>query len=127
MICASDPEIALSAGSGANAYTQAMENPLKPATDTLHPVKGYSAAADIARLERLITQLPGGARVSVDVNDGSRYTGYVTVRPSIQALVDANGVEGLNARLRLDDPLAPEWSPTFWVGDITHVQVLSVR
>lgn len=104
-----------------------MDNPLTPATDTLHTAKGYSDAADIARLETLITQLPGGARVTIDVKDGSQCTGFVTVRPSIQALVDDDGMEGMNARLRLDDPIRPEWSPTFWVGDITHVKMLSVR
>lgn len=104
-----------------------MDNPLTPASDTLDIAKGYSDAADIARLEALITQLPGGARVSITVADGSQYTGFVTVRPSIEALVDAKGVEGLNARLRMDDPLEPTWSPTFWVGDVTDVQMLALR
>lgn len=104
-----------------------MKNPLRPASNTLHTAKGYSDAADITRLETLITQLPSGARVAITVTDGSQHVGFVTVRPAIQVLVDANGVEGMNARLRLDDPLEPTWSPTFWVGDITHVQTLALR
>lgn len=88
------------------------------------PPKVYVTAADIARLQTLITQLPGNTHVSVVLGDGTRYTGFVTIRPSIETFVDADGVEGMNAELRMDDPNVPTWEPSLWVGDIARVQAL---
>jgi hypothetical protein len=62
----------------------------------------YLAAADIARLEATATQLPQDARVQVAMEDGRQLAGMVSATPTVQAFFDPQGVEGMNALLRLD-------------------------
>lgn len=62
----------------------------------------YLAAADIARLESVATQLPQDARVRVSLEDGRQLAGMVSATPTVQAFFDPRGVEGMNALLRLD-------------------------
>ncbi|MGO1068715.1 DUF3247 family protein [Lysobacter sp. CA199] len=71
---------------------------------TQHADRVHTDPADIGRLRVLIDRLPDQAWVELVLIDGSRQVGFVTARPSLQTFVDAQGEEGVNAVLRLDDP-----------------------
>lgn len=76
----------------------------------------------IDRIERLVTELPGEAKVRVAVATGQVFNGTVVERPAVQLFEDADGVEGFNGVLRLDDPTAPPWSVDLWLSDIRTVE-----
>ena len=84
----------------------------------------YVDAAEVARLERLVTELPSQAQVRVTLRSGDSVCGTVTERPALQLYEDARGVEGFNGELRLDDPVAPPWEAYVWLGDIVRVERL---
>lgn len=79
---------------------------------------------DIDRMERLATELPGETRVRVAIATGQVLTGVVIERPAVQLFENADGVEGFNGVLRLDDPVAPPWSADVWLSDIRSVERL---
>lgn len=79
---------------------------------------------DIARLERLVTQLPDQARVELVLDDGSTLTGAVAVRPTVQAFVDPQGQEGINGLLRIDDAADPSQLHWIWLDRIREVRRL---
>lgn len=58
---------------------------------------------DIARLESHVLELDDEARVELTLSDGSRIRGTVAMRPTVQVFRDANGAEGINGLVRLDD------------------------
>ena len=62
----------------------------------------YLAAAEIARLESIATQLPQDACVRVSLEDGRQLAGMVSATPTVQSFFDPRGIEGMNALLRLD-------------------------
>jgi hypothetical protein len=80
---------------------------------------------DIERLERLVTALPGDTRVRITENDGQVITGTVVERPALQLFEDADGTEGFNAVVRIDDPAAPPWTAYLWLSDIRSVDHLA--
>lgn len=82
---------------------------------------------EIDRLNRLITELPQGERVRVVENGGQMFSGTVVERPALQLFEDADGNEGFNAVLRLDDPSAPPWDADLWLSDILRVEPLDRR
>jgi hypothetical protein len=84
----------------------------------------YAEPVEVARLERLVTDLPSQAQVRVILRNGEILSGTVTERPALQLYEDARGVEGFNAELRLDDPRAPPWQAYVWLGDIERVERL---
>ncbi|MEL1265780.1 DUF3247 family protein [Pseudoxanthomonas putridarboris] len=84
----------------------------------------YTRRADIARLEALIVQLPQEARVELHLTDGSRVTGTVSTRPSMQTFRNAKGVEGTNAGVRIDDRAHPEKAHYLWIDRIASVTSL---
>lgn len=92
-----------------------------------HAPQVYTLAADIARIEGLVTQLPSDAHVCIVLRDGARYSGVVSERPALQLFEDAHGVEGMNAQVRLDDPAAPTWTRYLWLGDVARVESLPSR
>ena len=83
-----------------------------------------TADEDIARLERLVTQLPDQARVELVLDDGSTLTGAVAVRPTVQAFVDPQGQEGINGLLRIDDAADPSQLHWIWLDRIREVRRL---
>lgn len=84
-----------------------------------------TGSTDVKRLEALINQLPGNARVSVACRDGKQYSGIVCIRPTIQAFREQKGgKEGLNGVLRLEDSAAPGGEHRIWLDRIDHVQRL---
>ena len=84
----------------------------------------YVDPGDIARIEHLVTALPSQAQVRVILHNGDVLRGTVTERPALQLYEDAEGLEGFNGELRLDDPQAPPWQAYVWLGDIARVERL---
>lgn len=78
-------------------------------------------ADDVKRLEALIYQLPGNARVRVRCTDGAQVSGLVCVRPTTQAFRDKSGKEGTNGLLRLEDASAPGGEHHVWLDQIAEV------
>lgn len=79
---------------------------------------------EIALIESRIVELPDEAIVEIILDDGRRLKGVVTVRPTIQTFRDAEGQEGVNALLRLDDLEQPGYSHQVWldrISDIFHI------
>ncbi len=79
---------------------------------------------DIARIERLVAELPGEVRVRVTMIDGRVLTGTVVERPALQLFEDSDGTEGFNAVLRIDCPVALPSSAQVWLSDIRAVERL---
>ncbi len=77
--------------------------------------------AAITRLNTLIGQLPGNARVAVQCVDGKQYSGIVCVRPTTQSFRDKAGAEGINGLLRLEDASAPGGEHHIWLDQIERV------
>lgn len=79
---------------------------------------------EIARIESLIARLDDESIVELTLDDGRRLTGLVTVRPTIQTLRDADGREGVNSLLRLDDPQQPGQSQHVWLDQVVDIFLL---
>lgn len=82
----------------------------------------YTDPASIERLEMLIEQLPGNARVRLVFKSGDQMDAVVSVRPSIQTFLDPSHCEGMNAEVRLERPDQPGWWKTVWLDQIASVQ-----
>lgn len=82
----------------------------------------------IERLQARIAELPNGAHVELELDDGSQASGIVAARPVAQLFYGPDGDQGTNAVVRLEDPAmdAPEragWRD-LWVDRITRVRRL---
>lgn len=84
----------------------------------------YTQQADIARMEALIQQLPDEARVEIRLTEGGSITGTVPARPAVQVFRDAQGHEGFNAVVRIDDSTRPDVVHYLWLDRIAAVTVL---
>ncbi|HJS35226.1 MAG TPA: DUF3247 family protein [Pseudoxanthomonas sp.] len=91
---------------------------------TQAPQHLYTRQDDIARMEALILQLPDEAKVELKLTDGGSITGIVPVRPSVQVFRDADGREGFNAVVRIDDGTRPEVAHYLWLDRIASVTAL---
>ncbi|MGH8085690.1 MAG: DUF3247 family protein [Lysobacter sp.] len=60
--------------------------------------------AEVDRIRQHIEQLPNGAHVVLQMDDGDRLEGVVAARPVAQLFFDPDGREGTNAVLRLEHP-----------------------
>lgn len=82
----------------------------------------------IARLEQVAVQLPQDARVEVELDDGSRLRGMVSMTPTVQAFFDPEGNEGLNAVARIEcesgNGVASGDSQYLWLDRIGNVESL---
>jgi hypothetical protein len=87
--------------------------------DTVHTDQG-----SIARLQALVKDLPDNAKVRLHLHDGSTVEGIVTVVPTVQNFVDADGVEGVNGVVKLIDNDRPSWSATVSLDTIARVEHL---
>ncbi len=87
----------------------------------------HTDQAQIQALEALILQLPGQAHVRIELHDGSVCFGTVSVRPSIQQFRDADGNEGSNAQVRIDDLDDPARHRYLWLDEIRSVRQLPAR
>ena len=84
--------------------------------------------AAIARLEQVAVQLPQDARVEVELDDGRRLRGMVSMTPTVQAFFDPDGNEGLNGVARIEcesaDGVATGDSRYLWLDRIGNVASL---
>lgn len=81
----------------------------------------YTRQADIERLEAMVQALPDEAVVELRLVDGGTLTGTVSTRPSVQVFRDADGVEGFNAVVRLDDQRDPAHAHYLWMDRIRAI------
>lgn len=87
----------------------------------------HTDPARIAALEALIPQLQGETQVELSLADGRRLLGTVAVRPTLQQYRDADGNEGSNGQLRLDDIDTPVQQHGVWLDEITGIRQLPPR
>ena len=81
--------------------------------------------ADRGRIERmaaLCSHLDEEERVSVALDDGSQVTGVVLAKPSLQTFLDADGNEGLNAVVKLDDVDGSGRARSYWLDTVVEVR-----
>lgn len=81
----------------------------------------YTDPEQIRRLSRLIEQLPDAGLIDIVLVDGSRRNAVVTTRPSLQTFLDADGNEGINAVVRLDDPKTDQGSMYLWLDEVLEI------
>jgi hypothetical protein len=86
----------------------------------------YTAQADIDRLQALIPELPNDRRVEVVLTDGRVFTGVVAARPMTTQFFDADGNEGTNGVVRLEQPALDRPEEARWV-DLYLDQIEAVR
>lgn len=77
---------------------------------------------DLDTLERRIVELDDEAVVLLSLATGARIEGIVAARPTLEVFRDAEGQEGHNALLRLDDRAAPEVPHFIWVSEIVDIE-----
>ena len=82
----------------------------------------------VARLEQVAVQLPQDARVEVELDDGSRLRGMVSMTPTVQAFFGPDGDEGLNGVARIecesDAGVATGDSEYLWLDRIGNIERL---
>ena len=81
-------------------------------------------APGVQRLEALIRQLPGNARVALTLSNNTQVNGLVYLRPSIQSFRTRAGDEGLNAIVRLRDLHDNLTDRVIWLSDVQNVTKL---
>lgn len=84
----------------------------------------FTSDDDIRLIEARSTQLPDEAIVEVTLHDGSRVQGTVATRPIVQVFLDADGREGMNAVVRIDDARDPSHSHYLWLDGISEIRQL---
>lgn len=87
----------------------------------------YTNAADITLIEQRAHDLVSGARIRITLHDGNLVEGVVAELPVVQQFRDAQGNEGMNGVVRLEDPDVPLWSVYLWLSDIHSVERLDLR
>ncbi len=81
----------------------------------------HTDQAQIALIESRIMELNDAVTVELSLSDGRKLKGVVTVRPSVQTFRDAEGKEGINALLRLDDLQQPGKTHHVWLDQVTGI------
>ncbi len=84
--------------------------------DRVHTDQG-----EIALIESRIAELADESIVEITLGDGRKLKGLVSVRPTIQTFRDAQGREGVNSLLRLDDLQQPGHSHYLWLDQISDI------
>jgi len=84
----------------------------------------HQGAGEIDRLQALIAELRDNAKVTLHMRDGSTLSGMVSVVPTVQTFVDAEGAEGINGVVKLVDTARPAWSATVPLDTIARVEHL---
>ena len=81
----------------------------------------HTDQGEIALIESRIVELNDASVVELSLCDGRKLKGVVTVRPSVQTFRDADGREGVNALLRLDDLHEPGKTHYVWLDQIADI------
>ncbi|HEX6794943.1 MAG TPA: DUF3247 family protein [Casimicrobiaceae bacterium] len=84
----------------------------------------FTEPGDIARIERLVTELPQHAHVRITLRNGDVMEGSVVERPTVQVFEDDACDQGINALVRIDDVSTPPQSLYLWLGDIERIDRL---
>lgn len=87
-----------------------------------HAEHVHTDPTEVARLEALIRDLPGNARVAITLRDGTVQRGLVAVLPSLQLFIDPQHREGLNGLFKLE--LAGGGTAELWLDQIERVEHL---
>ena len=85
----------------------------------------YRDPGTLAVLQACITHLVPAAPVMLLLKHGCRSGGIVVARPRLQAYLDSEQRQGLNAQVRLEDLLRPMQQHVIWVDAIAQVQPLA--
>ena len=86
----------------------------------------YTAQVDIDRLQARIFELPNDQHVELTLDDGRVLRGIVAARPMTMHFFDADGREGTNGTVRLEQPALERPEQAQWV-DLYLDQIVSVR
>ena len=86
----------------------------------------YTAQVDIDRLQSRIFELPNDQHVELTLDDGRVLRGIVAARPMTMQFFDADGREGTNGTVRLEQPALERPEQAQWV-DLFLDQIVSVR
>lgn len=86
----------------------------------------YTEQADIDRLQAMIFELPNDRRVELTLVDGRVFTGIVSARPMTTQFFDADGREGTNGVVRLEQPALDHPEQARWV-DLYLDQIAGIR
>ena len=86
----------------------------------------YIEQADIDRLQSMIFELPNDRRVQLTLVDGRVFTGIVAARPMTMQFFDADGREGTNGTVRLEQPALDRPEQARWV-DLFLDQIAEIR
>ncbi len=86
------------------------------------PPRVLTSRDELDLLERRVAELHDEAIVCVSLASGARIEGTVAVRPTVETFRDADGHEGHNALLRLDDRAAPDVPHYIWLSDVVDLE-----
>ncbi len=84
----------------------------------------HTDQATITRLESLVSQLSQAERVQITLADGTVMRGLVSAVPSMQIFFDADGTEGSNALVRIEESCDERRFSEVWldlVSDVVHL------
>lgn len=86
----------------------------------------YTEQADIDRLQALIPELSNDRHVELTLVDGRVFAGVVAARPMTMQFFDADGQEGTNGVVRLEQPALEQPEQARWV-DLFLDQIAAIR
>jgi len=84
----------------------------------------YTDQPTIARFNSLVEHLHNGARVRLQLADGSFCEGVVAARPTVQEFYDGDGNEGTNGVVHLEHLGTSEWQRYVWFDQIARIEHL---
>ncbi|GAB6194740.1 DUF3247 family protein [Lysobacter xanthus] len=86
----------------------------------------YTDRNDIDRLQAMLFDLPNGQAVRLTLDDGRVFEGIVSGRPMTMQFFDADGREGTNGTVRIEQPALDAPMQAGWV-DLFLSQIADVR
>lgn len=84
----------------------------------------YTDQASIGRFNMLVEHLENGARVRLQLTDGSQCEGVVAARPTLQQFYDGAGNEGINGVVHLEHRGVSDWQRYVWFDEIASIEHL---
>lgn len=85
---------------------------------------GVTDVGEVDRIKALVRTLAFNAKVRLHLRDGSTVLGIVAVPPTVQTFRDAQGNEGIDGTVKLEDPQQPGWDGLVRLNDIESVEHL---
>ena len=81
----------------------------------------YTDQRAVERMTRLLPLLDEEAHVRVTLDDGRQVSGVVLVKPGLQTFLDADGNEGVNSLVKLDDVDGSGQVRSYWLDTFVEV------